>query len=983
MPSSSITYNPGVLGDGELIRSFVVRQRSLDLILESLRENTASKGASRHLLIVGPRGIGKTMLVRRAAAEVRRDPAYGSHWYPLVFGEETYSVSSAGEFWLEALFHLADQTGETRWQKTVADLRQEADEVRLRERALAQLLDFADQKGKRLLLVVENLDTLFGEQTSRGSGWELRHTLMNEPRLMLLGTALRRFDEIENIDRAWFEMFAIHDLKPLDHEETGTLWSAATENPLEAGPLRAIRILTGGNPRLLMVLASFAVNRSFRELMDQLVHLIDDHTEYFKSHLDLLPATERKVFVALLDHWDPVTASELARATRLHVSQASALLGRLQGRGAIEVVDSKPRRRLYQASERLYNIYYLMRRRGHPAGRVRAAVNFMVTFYQGQELTSRIAELAREACALPEGARADHYLAYDDVLRRAKKFRRDILRRTPPEFFQANDAPESIRRLRRRERAGRPGSLLRKARSLEDAGRFKEAEDLYRKAIDENAADAEAWANLGRLLETKLGRPPEAERAFRKAVDLEPDNVEAWNDLGFALISQNRPSEAEQVLRRAIEVDAGDFWSWYLLGYALKSLDRYSEAEEAYRMATERGPHEWLAWHDLGDLRLTQERFEAAEGAFRKAIELEPGSDFTWVGLGCALLLADRPAESEQACRKAIQLDASHALPWLLLGEALGQLGRLDEAEQAIRKANELHPDHPDHWQALGRVLGELGRSDEAEQAILKAIELAPDGPDHWNELGIVLSGAERANEAAAAFRKAIELDAQVPAYWSNLGRLLLEHGPADEAERFWATAIEAHPGLLRCVGHLLGLRLRRGVDEEAILNEARKWIERAGDNPEVLSAIARSVVLSNFRPAFPEAERWARNAFTKDPNWKNAATLAYVLGAEQKWAEALEQCPPVLDASATDEEARAKSIDLLTGAAAGGYAPAALEKLTASSGAQALEPLAVGLRIYMGETPAVAKEILEVAQDVAQRMRERRQAIGGGQATP
>jgi hypothetical protein len=172
-------------------------------------------------------------------------------------------------------------------------------------------------------------------------------------------------------------------------------------------------------------------------------------------------------------------------------------------------------------------------------------------------------------------------------------------------------------------------------------------------------------------------------------------------------------------------------------------------------------------------------------------------------------------------------------------------------------------------------------------------------------------------------------------------------------------------------------------VDQEAVLSEARKWIQRAGDNPKVLSAMARSVVLSNLRPAFPEAEGWARKALAKEPGWKNAATLAYVLSAEQKWKEALDQCPPVLDASASDEEARARSIDLLSGAAAAGHAHAALEKLTASSGAQALEPLSVGLRIFMGETPPVAKEILEVGQDVAQRIRERQKAISAGKPMP
>jgi len=382
-------------------------------------------------------------------------------------------------------------------------------------------------------------------------------------------------------------------------------------------------------------------------------------------------------------------------------------------------------------------------------------------------------------------------------------------------------------------------------------------------------------------------------------------------------------------------------------------------------------------------LLLEQDRFEDAEGAFRKAIELEPTNSFSWCGLGRTLTAQHRPTEAEQAYRRAIELEGDRCLAWVGLARALEQLDRLNEAERAVLKANELHPDHADHWRTLGRLLDKLGRAGEAEQAIREAIRLSPEDPANWNGLGIVLPKPQRADEAAAAFRRATELEPTAAGYWSNLGHLLLEHGPADEAERVWETAIGMHPELLHCAGHLLDLRLRRGADKEVVLNETRQWVDRAGDNAEVLSAIARSVVLSDFRPAFPEAEGWARKAFTKDPQWRNAATLAYVLGAEQNWKEALALCPPALDASAGDEEARAKSIDLLTGAAAAGHAPAALDKLTASSGAQALEPLAVGLRIYMGETPTVAKEILEVAQDVAQRIRERQKAITGGEPHP
>jgi hypothetical protein len=441
MATARITHNPGIFGDDELIGSFVVRHDSLTLILETLRDNAASQGMNRHMMIIGPRGVGKTMLVRRAAAEVRRDPELGRCWHPVVFSEESYSVSSAGEFWLEALSCIADKSEDPQRIAAVEELRGEMNDKRLRDRCLAQLLDFADSQGKRLLLVVENLNMMLDEQISEQAAWDLRHTLSNEPRFMLLGTATSRFEQIENAGQAWFGMFSMVDLKPLDQAECQALWDSATGGKIPDSQMRAIRILTGGSPRLLRMLASFAANRSFQELMEQLVHLLDEHTEYFKSHLDYLGPKERKVFAAVLEIWDPVTTGQVARRCRLSVNEVSVLLGRLVQRGAVEVVESRPRRKLYQAAERLYNIYYLMRLRGESA-RVRAAVRFMVTLY-GSDVPAMIQSLISEAISLPNSVRSDHYSALIELCRSDPAATSEVMRVAPWDFVNA--APPDLR----------------------------------------------------------------------------------------------------------------------------------------------------------------------------------------------------------------------------------------------------------------------------------------------------------------------------------------------------------------------------------------------------------------------------------------------------------------------------------------------------------------------------------------------------------
>ena len=407
-------YNPGFLSDDELVESFCVRTREFDSFREVIRE--CSGNSNIHQLVIGPRGSGKTSFLLRVAVEIRRDPDLSSRFFPVVFAEESYEVSSAGEFWLACLSHLADQAPSRDdgpdLHRTFEELRQVQDDRMLADRCLGAVQDFADRECKRLVPIVENLNMMFRDIADKQAGWRLRQTLQTEPRILLLASATSRFQEIDDPKRAFYDLFRVLKLDPLTVDQCSVLWETVSGRSRPPKTIRALKILTGGSPRLVTILARFGGNLSFRELMSDLLDLVDDHTEYFKSHLDALPPQERRVYLALADLWKPATTREIADRARLDTSKCSAQLARLAERGAVEVIGGSPRRKLYYLAERLYNIYYLMRRSRGPVPLINALIRFMEAYYSPDELREFGDRIAVEATGLDDEAQSDYRAAF-------------------------------------------------------------------------------------------------------------------------------------------------------------------------------------------------------------------------------------------------------------------------------------------------------------------------------------------------------------------------------------------------------------------------------------------------------------------------------------------------------------------------------------------------------------------------------------------
>ncbi|MGQ3684264.1 MAG: AAA family ATPase [Candidatus Loosdrechtia sp.] len=368
-------YTPALLDPKIFKETLVGRNIELDNLKRILKDASSGRSIS-HAIFVGPKGIGKTHILRtlyyaiRGEIKIKGIDAYKKKFIPVIFSEEEY-IGDITKFFLLVLWYLKESELESIPPIPAELIKPVKLDIKQRELALSYFKTLKKKTGKILLLLVDNLNDII-ERFNVEDQSSLREVLMMYDSILLIGSAPTLFDSIVNHNRPLYNFFEIIWLKDLPFDDTATLLKryAAIEgkneliekiNQAEA-KLKAIHELTGGNPRLILSLYHIIVEGDISSIETTFLKLLDELSPYFRERMKDLSSQQRDIIDTIAQAEKLLTPTEMSSRCYMPVNVVNSQLKRLEKIGYIrKSVKKGVKRVFYDLNEKLFSLWRQMR----------------------------------------------------------------------------------------------------------------------------------------------------------------------------------------------------------------------------------------------------------------------------------------------------------------------------------------------------------------------------------------------------------------------------------------------------------------------------------------------------------------------------------------------------------------------------------------------------------------------------------------------
>ncbi|MFZ1750190.1 MAG: ATP-binding protein [Saprospiraceae bacterium] len=427
-PYHITTHQVSQLTAEEIKKGFIVRTHLLNRILNKINANNRTDSI-QHYVLVGSAGSGKSSMLNRIKVEYQESDQFIAIYLP----EEQAGLYRLFDIWLAIIDELAAQGYDI--NRPEINTSQE-DFSYLSKTGYDIINTFLQKENKQIILLLDNIDRVF--KNIDDDKVLLRELLQNHKDLIIIGGSTEMSEDFWDYGDPFYQFFKIIRLEDLTKEEVNELfkhWSEVNDlteikdilrdNP---GKVEAIRQMTGGNPRTMIMFIRLLVDNRHAQGFEYLKDIIDKTTSIYQERLQQLTPQQRKIVAELASIWQPATVEQLVQTCLMPSSLISAQLNKLQKARIVEAQKPKKGKTVYRLKERLFNLYLLMTQAGtREKKRARYLTDFLEVWYDGEEQNSqdfeKVSDIANDSTvsySSKENLFGDqifiHYLANDKIV---------------------------------------------------------------------------------------------------------------------------------------------------------------------------------------------------------------------------------------------------------------------------------------------------------------------------------------------------------------------------------------------------------------------------------------------------------------------------------------------------------------------------------------------------------------------------------------
>ena len=229
----------------------------------------------------------------------------------------------------------------------------------------------------------------------------------------------------------------------------------------------------------------------------------------------------------------------------------------------------------------------------------------------------------------------------------------------------------------------------------------------------------------------KAGRFKLAEEAYKKVLKKDKNNIDALRLLGLLAFKNKNYTIAENLFIKAIKIDQHFHLLWDNLAKVYRIQNKLDKSKKAFQNLIKLDPYNLEALIALGTIYVKLADYNAGIDTYREVLKLKDSNPRVYLSMGHALKTIGKRKECEEAYHKAIEL-------FPLCGEGYWSLANLKTYEFSDKQIFKMENSLEDkiHEQEKIQMLFALGKAYESRKNYKKSFEYYEKG--NWMQRKLV-----------------------------------------------------------------------------------------------------------------------------------------------------------------------------------------------------------------------------------------------------